>query len=653
MSYMREHNVGRASFVVLDQMSEWKARMSKPFETPAGTHRLFDVLQLPATSADVRPAFYMALKDTLVANDLDMAVKIAYVGDKARYRVVTKDGQLIDVSGTMSGGGNAKKSGCMRLASGSASAASAARMASSEDEVTPAMVKALEGKVEDLQRTLATCRSDRSEAEQRVKEVQKRVKAIHVEFEKVKLAMSTFEEQHRELSSRLVAQRAECSLSPEEVAEMQAQSQRLAAVEAEITRVSPDIQMLRLDASNIQRQILDVGGPKLARSQARMDLMNGQIAKLSSSLSTLEVEESNHRKQAIKAQQARAKFEKEVEKLQEKLNALLAEQAEMEQDALAVINALEEAKVLMEQKEIFLKSIEKQFNELKAAVNKIRSVEIDLQVELDKTSKDIAHAQEEANAWQAKLETLRQLHIDEQTEFNAAVSAAMAAINTANAPSSSSGKAAAVTDNVQVQVEVLQQLRPEQLDLAERDVDDIKREITVLEAEKDKYVILTYTYVSTVRLTSKLSCPCRLKSNVNMNALLDYLRKDAAYKLRLIELEEISEQRNQVRKVYEDLRRIRLEEFMTGFGVITLKLKEMYQMITLGGDAELELVDSLDPFSEGIVFSVRPPKKSWKNISNLSGGEKTLSSLALVFALHHFKPTPLYVMDEIDAALVC
>jgi structural maintenance of chromosome 4 len=98
-----------------------------------------------------------------------------------------------------------------------------------------------------------------------------------------------------------------------------------------------------------------------------------------------------------------------------------------------------------------------------------------------------------------------------------------------------------------------------------------------------------------------------------------------------------------------------------------MKLKEMYQMITLGCDAELELVDSLDPFSEGILFSVRPPKKSWKNISNLSGGEKvtnpipplsalinakqTLSSLALVFALHHYKPTPLYVMDEIDAAL--
>lgn len=41
---------------------------------------------------------------------------------------------------------------------------------------------------------------------------------------------------------------------------------------------------------------------------------------------------------------------------------------------------------------------------------------------------------------------------------------------------------------------------------------------------------------------------------------------------------------------------------MAGFTIITEKLKEMYQMITLGGDAELELVDSLDPFSEGIVF---------------------------------------------------
>lgn len=54
----------------------------------------------------------------------------------------------------------------------------------------------------------------------------------------------------------------------------------------------------------------------------------------------------------------------------------------------------------------------------------------------------------------------------------------------------------------------------------------------------------------------------------------------------------------QVRREHEELRKRRLDEFMTGFNAISLRLKEMYQMITLGGDAELELVDSLDPFSE-------------------------------------------------------
>jgi structural maintenance of chromosome 4 len=63
-----------------------------------------------------------------------------------------------------------------------------------------------------------------------------------------------------------------------------------------------------------------------------------------------------------------------------------------------------------------------------------------------------------------------------------------------------------------------------------------------------------------------------------------------------------------LREGYEALRKARLDEFMAGFSCISLKLKEMYQMITLGGDAELELVDSLDPFSE--VSRNRPHVRS-------------------------------------------
>lgn len=65
---------------------------------------------------------------------------------------------------------------------------------------------------------------------------------------------------------------------------------------------------------------------------------------------------------------------------------------------------------------------------------------------------------------------------------------------------------------------------------------------------------------------------------------------------------------------------------MEGFKIIGMRLREMYQMITLGGDAELELLDSLDPFSEGIVFSVR------RGVGELFG-ERRLRKMILGFGV--------------------
>ena len=117
------------------------------------------------------------------------------------------------------------------------------------------------------------------------------------------------------------------------------------------------------------------------------------------------------------------------------------------------------------------------------------------------------------------------------------------------------------------------------------------------------------------------------------------------------QLDQVKLLENDKRNIYVSLKNRRLQEFNNGFYQISNQLREIYRLITNGGDAELEFADSTDPFSEGIVFTVRPPRKSWKKMTNLSGGEKTLSSLALVFALHSYKPNALYVMDEVDAAL--
>lgn len=63
------------------------------------------------------------------------------------------------------------------------------------------------------------------------------------------------------------------------------------------------------------------------------------------------------------------------------------------------------------------------------------------------------------------------------------------------------------------------------------------------------------------------------------------------------------------------LKEKRLDEFLIGFSAISTYLKEIYQLITMGGNAELELFDSLDPFAEGVLFSAMPLRKTWKNIA--------------------------------------
>lgn len=77
----------------------------------------------------------------------------------------------------------------------------------------------------------------------------------------------------------------------------------------------------------------------------------------------------------------------------------------------------------------------------------------------------------------------------------------------------------------------------------------------------------------------------------------------------------------------------------------------MYSKHPLGGNAYLSLDDSDEPYKGGVKFNAMPPMKRFRDMEQLSGGEKTVAALALLFAIHSFRPSPFFVMDEVDAAL--
>jgi structural maintenance of chromosome 1 len=97
--------------------------------------------------------------------------------------------------------------------------------------------------------------------------------------------------------------------------------------------------------------------------------------------------------------------------------------------------------------------------------------------------------------------------------------------------------------------------------------------------------------------------------------------------------------------------------FLDAFNHIDESLKTIYTDITksskhpLGGNAYLSLDDTEEPYKGGLKFNAMPPMKRFRDMEQLSGGEKTVAALALLFAIHSFHPAPFFVMDEVDAAL--
>jgi structural maintenance of chromosome 1 len=111
------------------------------------------------------------------------------------------------------------------------------------------------------------------------------------------------------------------------------------------------------------------------------------------------------------------------------------------------------------------------------------------------------------------------------------------------------------------------------------------------------------------------------------------------------------------KKAFEDVKQRRLDLFMKAFTHICDNIAGTYKDLTksvafpLGGTAYLDMEDSTEPYLAGLKYHAMPPLKRFRDMEHLSGGEKTIAALALLFAIHSYQPSPFFVLDEVDAAL--
>ncbi|KAM9318432.1 structural maintenance of chromosomes protein 4 isoform 2-T2 [Pholidichthys leucotaenia] len=570
VTFLKQQNIGVATFIGLDKMKVWEKNMA-PIRTPEDSPRLFDMVRVNDES--IRPAFYFALRDTLVAQDMEQATRIAFQKEK-RWRVVTLKGQIIEMAGTMTGGGRVLKG----------------RMGSSiGTEVSQEELDRMETQLNERERKLQGCQERKLQLEENTQRLWPELRDMKNTLEKYTNSMTSLADQETHLKLQIKELEANVLAAAPDKAKQKQMEKSLEAFKKDYEAASSKAGKVENEVKRLHNLIVDINSHKLKAQQDKLDKVNKELDDCSSTITKAQVAIKTANRNLKKFEDSVACVQRELEENEKSMAELVEQLKKLEDDAAVVMQACQEAEASLPEVQGEYQDVLKQIKALQQREHALQEETLSVRLRIEQIENIINEHNNKIQHWKKEASKLSLHNIEEKPAEELPVHT-----------------------------------------LAE------------LEEISDPSII--------INKVAALETQCA-QMKPNLGAIAEYKKKEDLYLQRVAELDEITSVRDNFKRGYEDLRKQRLNEFLTGFNMITNKLKENYQMLTLGGDAELELVDSLDPFSEGIMFSVRPPKKSWKKIFNLSGGEKTLSSLALVFALHHYKPTPLYFMDEIDAAL--
>lgn len=138
---------------------------------------------------------------------------------------------------------------------------------------------------------------------------------------------------------------------------------------------------------------------------------------------------------------------------------------------------------------------------------------------------------------------------------------------------------------------------------------------------------------------------------VNIDAIEEYQKAMNRHEFMIEQKEDIRQAEEKLRQIIAELSRRMEEQFREEFDIISKNFDLVFREMFGGGKAYLRLSDEEDILESGIEIIAQPPGKNLQNMSLLSGGERALTAIAILFAILKMKPSPFCILDEIEAAL--
>jgi len=587
IEYLKKNQLGRGQFLVLEKARKFEKYLER-INTPENVPRVLDLVE--CENKIYKTAFAQTFRNTLVCEDMDQAARVGYGEvDNQRWRCVTLKGRLVEMSGSMTGGGRPQR-GLLRIKNRRRGVA-----ALSQDFVEKADLDKLQTEIDKLNEELKLMKAEYRVIERNIKsecEQEERAVAECMKIDAEYKAKKAREKQAKENLPRLKAEAENIKREEEQIKKLKVTYSRFMADRHEKEKVCKRVEQ---DCTVLQNKIQQSGGERFGEVKDEIQQDTKVLEEIENNLQEHKINLTTGEGKLKSAGPRIEEIQKDLKALAEKRDGLIKEKQKLEEECKPVLEEHKKLEAMLKQSELDLVELKKTFEEktrsVKELSKKVRKLGSEIKSLKNRSEANIAILIE----WKKKSDhEIKKIH-SKQNMFG------------------------------------LELYKP-----PIRNQEDM-----------DTHIGNKPEYENKIAALGKLID----SANVNYTAIREWQVKQDEYFKLMDQWKKDEKKRTENNHKLMTLKDKRMNEFLTGFTKITQKLKEMYQILTFGGDADLELIDSHDPFSEGVRFTVRPPKKSWKDIHNLSGGEKTLSSLSLVFSLHHYQPAALYVMDEIDAAL--
>lgn len=178
-------------------------------------------------------------------------------------------------------------------------------------------------------------------------------------------------------------------------------------------------------------------------------------------------------------------------------------------------------------------------------------------------------------------------------------------------------------------------------------IDDYGFDLDRAREEIKSFVEIEFTQEELRKMKSRL----RKLGDINMGSIEEFAEIDHRLSFILEQKEDLDKSKKDLEKIIKDMEKEMRDKFLESFNIINNNFQVIFKELFAGGNAKLILDDPEDILNSGIDIEAQPPGKKLQNLSLLSGGEKSLTAVAILFSILKIKPSPFCILDEIDAAL--